>query len=362
MRHTPSVHFVKTVSNILVLVISLSWYSLFVWLAFPDPQGTDFYPLYVAATALLHGFNPYSAEVSQMIADSWWVAQGSYQVALSVAYPLPFLLLMLPFSLFPVELSATVWCMLLLALSILSFRLVARDNLTTLLPFVFYPLFHAAVLKTSSLLWFAFLMYTVFGFRSRSPLLVGLSMSLLTLKPQVGGLFFVVLMLLSFRERRKVFWYSCFFTAVLWGLSFILSPDWVVHWLDALTQYQQSVVQAELPASAFLLLLFSVVLPWQIPVAFLQSCIFLLNDLYSSLPLLVAWGVFKPRVALLGCALSWLAPLLFSTPNNTVALWLLVFVPLLFACALAQLSCFDRYQRLRPFILRDNVRHLRGFD
>ena len=51
------------------------WLSVVYFLAFPDPQGTDFYPLWVGAQAIVNGSNPYAPPTTELLRKSWSVTK-----------------------------------------------------------------------------------------------------------------------------------------------------------------------------------------------------------------------------------------------------------------------------------------------
>ena len=95
--------------------ITVLWLAAVCYRCFPDPQGTDFYPLWIGAQELLHGGDPYGKETAELLRNTWLVKLKGVQVADVIGYPLPVLLLITPLTIFPLEIAVYVWFALLLA-------------------------------------------------------------------------------------------------------------------------------------------------------------------------------------------------------------------------------------------------------
>ena len=79
----------------------------------------DFYPLYFAAGRMLAGLSPYGDAATAELARQW---QAPFAAA-GIAYPLSFLVFVLPFGLLPFALAATIWIGIGLAGAAASLRL-----------------------------------------------------------------------------------------------------------------------------------------------------------------------------------------------------------------------------------------------
>ncbi|RMG40005.1 MAG: hypothetical protein D6719_12160 [Candidatus Dadabacteria bacterium] len=132
----------------------------------------------------------------------------------------------------------------------------------------------------------------------------------------------------------------------------ILQPDWPLEWLGAIARYREQAVIVSLLPGGLVLLLLSLGTPWYVSAAIAQVVLFPVNDLYSVLPLIIAWQAFKPSIAVIGTSISWIAPLLYASPNNAGSVCALVFVPLGVACALAQLGLIRRYKIFRSVLVK----------
>jgi hypothetical protein len=134
------------------------WLAALVYCSFPDAQYTDFYPLWFGMRALLAGQDPYSASVCNALRESWLVVR-THQVSAVVAYPLPWLVFLAPFALLPLSWAGPLWFVLSVGLALTGLWLLTNEvcqerpqKLLFLLPVLSYPLFHASVIKTSSVL------------------------------------------------------------------------------------------------------------------------------------------------------------------------------------------------------------------
>jgi hypothetical protein len=94
----------KWVGGTSAAIVFCLWLSLVYFQAFPDPQGTDFFPLWVGAQEIVKGGNPYAPATLESLRKNWSVAQLLH-VSDAIAYPLPVLVLIAPLTILPLELA-----------------------------------------------------------------------------------------------------------------------------------------------------------------------------------------------------------------------------------------------------------------
>lgn len=329
-----------------VLILGI-WAALLTVSSFPDEQGTDFFPVYIAARSLTSGSSPYSDEVTSQIRNEWKVSR-THHVAPLVAYPLPALFPILPFAMLPLPPAATVW-FLFLVVVLAAFILASRlDTLSLVAILAYFPLIHALILKTTSVLWFALAALAIWRFDSCKAL-QALGIVLLPAKPQSGLLFAFY----GMRKRSKIFrWYVGALACVIWGGAFLLDPGWITAWLNRVHDYSKLATTASfLPWGLALL-----PLTWGLPlatIALAQVIIFPINDLYCALPLMLGWLAFKPIICLIGASISLLGPIMFVDPNSTATFFFTVLAPYLIACAAWQFGRLPRFAALRSIARRE---------
>jgi hypothetical protein len=328
----------RDVRAVLVVCLICSWLIAFASVSFPDPQGTDLYPVWWCSSALLDGRSPYDPQVARGLRESWEVAQRGVNVAAVCAYPLPFYLVMSPLALGSLPVALVVWCLPLLIYPPVMGMVapVQRRMSAALLPFAFYPVFHAATLKTSSLLWNILPALLLVALRTGRNGIAGALLALFPAKPQSAALFSVWALPHTLRTTvgRRSFAAGVF---LLWILPTLLWPSWPSEWIGTLRSYANDASLASifppllLTATALVAALLCARRSTFAAAALLQMLLFPINDLYCGLPLLYVWLLVPPSVALPGVACSWLIPLVYEHPNNLEALITFILLPLLAA-------------------------------
>ncbi|HEX2929686.1 MAG TPA: hypothetical protein VHV54_08240 [Candidatus Binatia bacterium] len=309
------------------------WLSVVYFLAFPDPQGTDFYPLWVGAQAIVNGSNPYAPPTTELLRKSWSVTKFLH-VSDVVAYPLPILVFITPLTILPLELAVYVWFLLLLACVVaFTFAFEWKRPISCLIPLISFPLFHALTIKTSTVLWLGLIGLLRIAIKKNLVVTSGFCIALLPGKPQAGLIFAVAAAIWALRNNRAVLTSAFLWVVVLWGGATIVKPEWPIEWWQAVQVYRQQVPLVWLLPQALVLPLFSRHLSWFAIVATAQVISFPVNDLYSSLPLLVGWMEIGGWLALAGVSCSWFATAISNHPHHTFILWLTVLLPYC-ACAL----------------------------
>lgn len=290
--------------------------------------GTDFFPLYFAARRIMSGLSPYGPQATAELARQW---HAPFATA-GIAYPLPFLLLVLPLGLLPFALAAGLWILAGLAGAVASLRLADSWKPLTLLPLLFLPVFRSVVLGQATLVWFGLAVLLLLGIKYRWGWVVGVAAALLILKPQNGLLFAAAGLIWAARtERRALIWFVGA-EGLLALAATIVEPGWLAAWLAQVQSYNAIVHPPSLLPWGLLLALAAWRQPWWSIVAACQVVFFPLSDLYSALPLLLCWVAIGGPLALVGAGVSWIWSLA-GLPNSVVVLWGLIICPLMLAMA-----------------------------
>jgi hypothetical protein len=328
----------------LAAITAVIWLALILFRSFPDPQGTDFYPLWIGAQAVARDADPYSPETRAFLRTTWTVAQR-VQVSDAIAYPLPALLILTPLTVLPLNAAVMVWFVILIA-SVAVFILAFDFKLTWIAPLLSFPLMQAVTIKTSAVLWLGLIGLLIIAIKRKWPVIVGLCIAILPAKPQAGLIIALVASIYELRQDCRVLYWACVWGLLLWGGSLILHPLWVIGWWEAVHRYREQVLLVSLLPEALLIPIFSRNLSWLAIAAAVQAVSFPLNDIYASLPLLVGWMEMGGVFAIVGIGTSLSAPLLFEHPNQPLALWLMVLVPYCACCVAHSWTIARRHSAL----------------
>lgn len=188
--------------------------------------GIDYATFYTTGKMVLSGSisNIYNMSIHHRLLESMI---GVVPYFLEWVYPPTFLFAIVPFAIFPFQISYILWMIITFVLAALSVYLLTNRN--KIAPFLFF-LFPGTFLNIrwgqNGFLTAALLGFGIF-FTETSPLLSGLMFGLLTFKPQIAIVPFIVLLAL---KKWKVFGWACLFAfifAVLSGLIFGFQP-----WLE----------------------------------------------------------------------------------------------------------------------------------
>ncbi|NTV65800.1 MAG: DUF2029 domain-containing protein, partial [Oscillochloris sp.] len=182
----------------------------FIYLIAQSPRGVDFFPLYFAAQRVLAGHSPYGAAATDALQQQW---QAPFAHA-GVAYPLPLILLIIPFSLLAFPLAAWLWTLLGAALTYLCVGIPRPDAaawfvrheqqwMLVLLPLAFMPFHRSVVVSQATLVWFGLAVVMLWAISRRQPWLVAGCIVLLALKPQNGLLVALYGAVWLFRTRAR---------------------------------------------------------------------------------------------------------------------------------------------------------------
>jgi hypothetical protein len=326
----PDSNWVYKVSG--TIIVSL-WLALLLFRAFPDPQGTDFYPLWIGAKAVVNGENPYSQATTSFLKTHWSVAPLLH-VSDAIGYPLPVLMVIAPLTMLPLDIAVYVWFALLLG-SVVVFILAFdwKGPLSWVIPLLSFPLIHALAIKNTAVLWLGLIGLLRLSINKALIATGGFCIALLPGKPQTGMVIAIAVAVWALRNNRAILLSAFLWTLVLWGGSLLLQPQWPFHWSEAVRTYREQVVLTWLLPQALVLPLFSKSLSWFAIAAATQVIAFPVNDIYSTLPLLVGWTEIGGSLALVGIGCSLLAVLLFQNPHHTFVIWLTMLLPYC-ACAL----------------------------
>jgi hypothetical protein len=320
-------------------IIVAIWFAYGVSKAFPDTQGTDYYPVVeICAGEVLSGRSPYTEKVSQLIVATWdIIIKKHVHVAPVCAYPLPFYILVAPFALLPIGMGVPLWFALILLFPGIFWMLNPNERPKMLLPVVYYPILHGALIKNSTVVWAILIAVLLLALRNRCLALVGAISAILPAKPQVG------LLISSFTGTAAAVGSAGGRIALavsfilFWGVPFIFFPDWPLDWLAAVQQYSSNATviwfmpfELLVPVLVVSTLVFSRI-SFVATAAIWTLTIFPVNDLYCAIPLVFAWNSLPLRYAIPGAGLSWLIPLIYEYPNNLEGMWIFLLLPLLLA-------------------------------
>lgn len=325
-------------------IVFCLWLSLVYFRAFPDPQGTDFYPLWVGARAIVNGGNPYAPATLELLRKNWSVAQLLH-VSDAIAYPLPVLVLITPLTILPLELAVYVWFFVLIGcVVVFTFAFEWKRPIFCIIPLLSFPLFHALTIKTSTVLWLGLIGLLRIAIKKNLVVTSGFCIALLPGKPQAGLIFAVAVAIWALRNNRAVLVSAFLWMLVWWGGSTIIQPQWPIEWWQAVQVYRQQVTLVWLLPQALVLPLFSRRLSWFAIVATTQVISFPINDFYSSLPLLVGWMEISGWLALAGVSCSWFPTVILENPHHPFILWLTVLLPY---CTCAIVHSFAKLKESR---------------
>jgi hypothetical protein len=184
----------------------------------------DFYPLYYGAKAWLLNGNAYNLRPVVPAAD-----QASSLFRIGNAYPLPAVLLALPFSFLSPTIAGMLWIGLLTAGLLLALRLA---DLSPWWAFSL-PVLDGIRLEQYTILVVVMQIVAVWAWRTRRPWVLALCCALILTKPN-QGLFFVAIIVLLARNWRHMLVVQ----AIFWGGALLLDPNWIGEWLPTLEQYR----------------------------------------------------------------------------------------------------------------------------
>lgn len=187
-------------------------------------QLLDLYPLYYGAKAWLHGGNAYALDAVAPAAD-----RGTFLFDVGNVYPLPAVLVGLPFSFLPPHAAAVAWVGLLTAGLALALRLHRRYWLL-----LYFPILHGLWVEQYTILILSLQLVALWALRERRLWLLALCCALIVTKPNQGLVFAVAMLLLARHWRQQLL-----VGAAIWGGSLLLAPRWVLDWLPTLSRHHE---------------------------------------------------------------------------------------------------------------------------
>lgn len=297
-------------------------------------NAADFSVFYDAARALLTGSDPYSVHVG---------VNGFY-------YPQVFLLLVLPFALLPYLAAFGLWT----ALSLMALIREFRQGFWKWLLFV--PLVYCLDAGQSELLWWLLARHLKTGWRS------AFFATLITLKPQAAVILLPYHLIRWWKGDRRTLARFSACAALLWGLPFLVWPEWGERWWTALDLSHHAALGSApglwslttlSPALIVPLgLLGGMILMWGLSQseALMRACLILSSPV----------GLFYGALALMDTAPWWLlAALSWLAMGVTVVLktwigWAMIPVGVVLWWA----SCRHKNTSARPRVIQESLRQL----
>ena len=239
------------------LCLAVSWYYA-VSLAsmgnvgLKSGQSNDFFLLWNASRAVLHGVDPYSDEIARQNQIEEYgttaVAVGE-QCDYRLVYPIQATFPVLPLAWLDFRFADKIALILMtavVALSIGWFRGLwdGTTLLYALLAFASYPVIVALQMHQPTLLFFGLMLGSFALLRSRHLILAGCVAALACGKPQIALPVLLPMLIWSLAEWRQRKRFAIALVATVLGLfllSCVISPGWVPRWLDSLHGYSQYV-------------------------------------------------------------------------------------------------------------------------
>lgn len=313
------------------LLSSIPIVAIVLWLIlagntdYGGPEGRDFYQMWVGARALLMGYNPYGSIAQHQMMEAYgiWGKHG-------LPYPIPAFIPIVPLAALPVTIGMWIWAALCLA-GIGAGSLISpnwRQHYG--IPLLFLPLLRTTGLLQPTLMWVALSILLIIALDRRWTVISGLCLALLPTKPQAGMIMAIAGGLWALRYQRRVIWWGLGWTLILWGGSFVINPNWVQECLNAISKYRDLYPRPSFLPFGLILVIASYRLPWWAKAAALQLILFPIRDVYSTLPLLIAWFAIGGPLAAFGAGISYIW-LFMGSVDFIIKIWLCIFLPYTFA-------------------------------
>lgn len=210
----------------------------------------DIHSTLVASRAVLHGQDPYSAEVTEAIWRQLYARPARPdENAHAFFYPAYVAYLAVPLGMLPLPWAQAIWLSLLEGSVVAGFAVIVgtwewpRGRLARALMLVycilFYPVVWGFILGQIALVAFALLMLAVHGVQRRWDGLAGVALGLSIVKPQLA--FLVVPGVIAWaaaRRRWRLLASTCVTVGGLVALPAIFQPNWIASFLRQLMDYQ----------------------------------------------------------------------------------------------------------------------------
>lgn len=216
------------------------------------PGGNDFLARWVGAKAWLReGISPYDERVSLEAQELIYGRAADPEAGEDIAhfvYPLPSMIFFAPFAFMPFPLARAVWMVLLEVslplLALLGIQLAdwkpSRRLLVALMLFsvVWYHGFRSIVVGQFAVIEALIITAALFAIQRGQDEIGGVLLALSLSKPQMPFLLipFALLWSASVRRWRIVAW-TLISSGILFSLSFLILPSWMIGWLRQLVQY-----------------------------------------------------------------------------------------------------------------------------
>jgi hypothetical protein len=218
--------------------------------AVDNPGGIDFLTHWVAARAVAHGVSPYAPEVAQEVQQRFYgrtALPGENEFL--VEYPIYYTALILPFA--PIDdypFARAAWMtfaeVLLALLAILSLWAVDwKPSIGLAVGLVLFSLFwyqgfRAVINGNLVVLVAAALVLVALAVRKKMDILAGLALVAVTIKPNVGLLPVVWVLIWAVSARRTKIWLSFLvFISAFSIIGWLLFPGWPFELLANLSRY-----------------------------------------------------------------------------------------------------------------------------
>lgn len=246
----------RTVELIVLVLLALGIFTYANYrFAALEPGGTDFLHRWLPVRLMLfEGYNnPYTLEVSQQVQLFRYGGRLALpgEVPCLFAYPYYTAALFVPFALvenYPLAraLFMTLIELAHIAIVILSLQIIGfKPRLVTLPLLMVFALFCSYLTQplidgNPSSIAALCIVLCLFFLSQEKDVLAGVFLALATFKPQLTLLFFVLVWLWAFSNKRwNVLFASAGGVAVLMGVSFLLLPEWFNSFLGQLGTYTQ---------------------------------------------------------------------------------------------------------------------------
>lgn len=230
-----------------VISIMLCALAVMAWrLTRSYPTGVfDFYPLYYGAKAWLASGNAYN--LTPVVPPSHF---GYQLFQIGNIYPLPAILLALPFSILPPLAAGTLWLGLVTAGILIALRL----NGWPLWLILYVPVIEGVRIEQHTAVVLLLQLLAYWAYRAERPWILALCCTLILSKPNQGFFFVLVLFVLSRYWRQFLI-----MGAAIWGGSLLLDPNWIAEWIPTLINHHNVLHQSILwPLALFAIPLFLV--------------------------------------------------------------------------------------------------------
>ena len=236
-----------SVALLAVLCLVISWYCV---ISSAGMYAPDFFPLWNAGRALLHGVNGYGDEVTrenQIAVFGAELKSSDTKNKERFAYPLYATFPILPLVFLDFKAANLIALLVFAALTALSVGWLrgAWDWLTLLysiLTFSSYPVVVSLFTRQPTLLFFGLMVGSFALARSERLAPAGIVAALAMGKPQVALpllLPICIWTIIQWRERRRFIISFSLSIAMLVLLSSLASPGWMTDWLTAVRLYSQ---------------------------------------------------------------------------------------------------------------------------